>query len=191
MGSFSSAIPIILNHEGRDRYTDTPGDAGGPTKWGLSLNRFWLGEDPEDFPQLGITLSFPAPTTADDVQALTQPQAEETYQKCWWDRFGYGRVDDQQCATKIFDMAVNMRRPVAHRLSQQAANDLGARLVLDGIFGNQTVGAINTSEPRAYLRALCHEHEEFYKDLVRQNPKKAKFLSGWLIRARWPFKSDV
>lgn len=189
MASFESAIPIILEHEGGDRYTVVAGDAGGPTKFGLSLGRFWLGTDPEDFPQLGVALSFPAPQTAADVQTLTEDQARETYRACWWDRFGYGRVDDDRCATKIFDMAVNMRRPVAHRLAQRAANDCGSQIAIDGIFGEQTVGAINTTEPNGYLSALCHRHMGFYQDLVAKNPAYEKFRAGWMQRASWPFHS--
>ena len=144
MGTFQHAIPIILAHETLPgstdgSYTDVPGDKGGPTKWGLSLHRFWLGQDPDDFPHLAVALSFEPPETAEQVRALTQAQAEETYRKCWWERFGYGRVDDQRCATKVFDMAVNTRRPVAHQLAQLAANDCGAALSVDGIFGEPTV----------------------------------------------------
>lgn len=192
MADFRHAIPVILAHETLPgstdgSYTNTPGDAGGPTKFGLSLYRFWLGKDPDDFPKLGVVLSFAPPETAEQVRALTREQAEETYLKCWWNRFGYGRVDDQRCATKVFDMAVNMRRPVAHQLAQRAANDLGAELSVDGIFGEKTVEAINTTEANEYLNALCHEHLAFYQVLIQKHPEYEKFKRGWFARASWPF----
>lgn len=186
MSDFAAAFPIILTHEGTG-YTNTPGDAGGPTKYGLSLGRFWLGSDPEDFPQLGLTLSFPAPRTAAEVEALTEDQAAETYRACWWDRFGYGRVDDYRCATKVFDMAVNMRRPTAHKIAQRAANDCGHQITVDGIFGDRTVGAINATDSTLYLTAVCHRHMAFYQDLVARNQGYEKFRAGWLERAAWPF----
>jgi len=191
VSDFRAAIPVILAHEGGARYSDVPGDKGGPTKWGLSLYRFWLGKDPDDFPRLAVVLSFPPPETIHQVRALTQEQAEETYRVCWWERFGYGRVDDQRCATKIFDMAVNMRRPVAHQLAQRAANDCGAALSVDGIFGERTVGAINTSESHEYLTALCHEHLSFYQVLVARDPEhNEQFKRGWFARAGWPLASS-
>lgn len=192
MSDFGAAIPVILVHEGGSRFTDIPGDKGGPTKWGLSLNRFWLGTDPDDFPQLGVKLSFPAPTTADDVRVLTQQQAEETYRLCWWERFRYGRVNDQRSSTKVFDMAVNMRRPVAHRLAQRAANDLGAHLALDGLLGDRTMAAINAVDGTQYLTALCHEHLAFYQELVAHDPThNNQFKAGWFARAAWPFHPVV
>lgn len=190
MSDFQHAIPVILAHEGGAKYTNTPGDKGGPTKFGLSFNRFWQGRDWEDWPSLaaqGLTLSFPAPRTDEEVRALTQAQAEETYRVCWWDRFGYGRIDDQRCATKVFDMAVNMRRPVAHQLAQRAANDCGASLSVDGIFGERTVEAINTTESTEYLHALCYEHLQRYLAIVRRDPTQEKWLGGWRRRAAWPF----
>ncbi len=197
MSDFVRAIPVILAHETLPgstdgSYTDTPGDKGGPTKWGLSLYRFWLGKDPDDFPQLSVPLSFQPPETADQVRALTREQAEETYRKCWWERFGYGRVSDQLCATKVFDMAVNMRRPVAHRIAQQAANDLGAALVTDGVFGARTAAAINASNQSAYIVVLCRKHLAFYQGLVAADPVRNKqFEDGWYARSSWPLRRDT
>ncbi len=196
MATFEQAIPVILAHETLPgstdgSYTNHPGDRGGPTKWGLSL-LFFTSPDAFEWRDLsehhGVALSFPAPADATGIRALTREQAMEVYRACWWDFFGYGRIGDERCATKIFDMAVNLRRPKAHALAQQAVVDLRvADLVIDGVLGPKTVAGINACEPKAYLNALCHEHLAFYQRKIDVDPSQAKFKKGWFARAAWPF----
>lgn len=193
MSNYGQAIQVILAHEGGAKYTNNPKDPGGPTKFGLSLYRFFLYEKPFCFPWLsarGVRLSFAAPGSADDIKKLTEAQAIEVYRKCWWDFFGYERVLDQINATKVFDAAVNMPRPSAHACAQQAASAAGQPVDDDGIFGPRTVAAINACQPKAWLNAMVVRMKGYYVDLVTNHHADPDWLDGWLIRAQWPLPRE-
>ena len=187
MSSFDQAVLTIIQHETLPPHTDgsftvTSGDRGGATKWGVSLRFFQ-----EEFPALGVTLSFPVPASADDIKALTRDQACQVYRVCWWDRYGYGRLVDQNVATKVFDMAVNMRRQAAHRIVQEAIAACGVRLLVDGIFGNDTIRAANGVNPKNLLFAMTVKQAAHYQSICTADPTQEKFRNGWMARAAWPF----
>src|SRR5207237_2697270 len=114
MATFGKAIGTVLEHEGG--YTFDPNDPGGETKWGISRKAY---------PSL-------------DIKNLTLEQAKAIYKRDYWI---YGRIQDQDVATKIFDMAVNLGPPAAHRLLQTALLALGETVAVDGVFGLRTLEA--------------------------------------------------
>lgn len=173
--AFAPAVDVVLAHEGG--WSNNPADPGGATNMGITLSLFreWAGAD----------------KGADDLRKLTRADAEAIYRAEWWDRYGYGRIRDQDCATKLLDVSVNLGPGRAHRLAQKAAQQCGhPDLLADGKFGPATAAAINTSDPRAFLRAYCTEQREWYERLVVERPKMSVFLVGWLRRAAWPLSAD-
>ncbi len=62
-------ITDVLKAEGWDTYTNDPADRGGPTKWGITLKAWseYRGRD----------------CTAADVQAITEAQARDFYEKLY------------------------------------------------------------------------------------------------------------
>src|SRR4051812_29003946 len=100
MSSFDQAIPTILKHEGG--YVNDTKDPGGETNWGISKR---------SYPQL-------------DIKNLSREQAIYFYRRDWWNKYNYGAIHDQQVATKVFDIAVNMGASQAHKLLQRACNVL-------------------------------------------------------------------
>ena len=192
MASFERAIPIILEHEGG--YADNPADPGGATKYGVSLRYLQseLAGDSDHDGRLDGDLDGDGDVDADDIRALTVDRAITIYRSRWWDRYGYGRIDDDNAATKIFDVAVNMGAKRAHLLAQRAAYSCGQiQLVDDGILGPLSVEAINTCWPTVFLHRLCTLQAQFYRNLAIRKPQMEVFLNGWLQRARWPFQGAV
>lgn len=169
--TFEQAIPVILEHEGG--LADDPRDPGGLTNMGITLATFRAYRGPQ--------------ASGDELRALTRAEACTIYRDLWWEKYAYGRLVDQVNATKLFDCAVNTGATRAHRLAQEAANLVGAALVIDGIFGDRTAAAINASDPKEWLRAMCHRQMAFYQDLVDEKPQLAVFRSNWLRRGAWPF----
>jgi lysozyme family protein len=170
MSTFETAWPIILRHEGG--YCNNANDLGGPTKYGLSLR--WLkaqGYFPSDT-DLRVEIK--------EIQALTLDQAEGFYRVKWWDYYGYGQIAAQVLATKIFDMAVNLGAPRAHRLAETA---LGLRA--DGILGAVSIAGLNAQQgsPLPLLCRIQNLQAAFYDGLVAANPKLTCFLEGWINRA--------
>lgn len=156
---FEHAVSVVLAHEGG--YVNDPRDPGGETKYGISKR---------SYPSL-------------DIVNLTREDAIAIYYRDWWQRYGYGRLNDEAVATKVLDLSVNMGPATAHRLLQEALVFLGCDLAVDGIIGPQTIGAANKTDPMRLLQALRWKAAEHYYRIVTKRPESRAFLMGWLTRA--------
>src|SRR5437660_12165949 len=125
MATFDKAIGTVLEHEGG--YSFDPNDPGGETKYGISRKAY---------PGL-------------DVKSLTLEQAKAIYKRDYWI---YSRIQDQDVATKVFDMAVNLGPPAAHRLLQTALLALGETVAVDWVFGHQALAATYLLNPSRLLQ---------------------------------------
>jgi len=156
---FLRAVEVVLKHEGG--YVNNPSDPGGETKYGISKR---------SYPHL-------------DIANLTREDAIAIYYRDFYAKYGYGRLNDEAVATKVFDMAVNMGPATAHRLLQEALVFLGYPVAVDGILGPQTVAAANRADPRRLLQVLRWRAAERYFHIADQRPQSRAFLLGWLRRA--------
>ncbi len=157
---FARAIKVILAHEGG--YVNDPNDLGGETNFGISKR---------SYPNV-------------DIKNLTREQAIEIYCRDWWDRYGYGEIEDLNVATKIFDLSVNMGPSPAHKLLQRAVNWVSeANLVEDGVLGSLTLKATNQADPQKVVEALRFMAARRYYELAKARPANRGFLLGWLNRA--------
>ena len=119
-----------------------------------------------------------------DIKNLTREQAIEIYCRDWWDRYGYGEIEDLNVATKIFDLSVNMGPSPAHKLLQRAVNWVSeANLVEDGVLGSLTLKATNQADPQKVVEALRFMAARRYYELAKARPANRGFLLGWLNRA--------
>lgn len=179
MADFDLAIGAILENEGG--YVNNPNDSGGATNFGVSLR--FLADYPDygDFNRDGIV-------DVADIKSMTVEDACVIYKDLWWNKYGYGRIDDQTIATKVFDLAVNMGAKRAHILLQSALNKaFGLRLETDGILGPATIRVLNActdgDEEQTLITAYCDEAYGFYQRLIAKNPKYRVFDKGWKRRA--------
>jgi lysozyme family protein len=156
MATFDKAIGTVLAHEGG--YTFDPNDPGGETKYGISHRAY---------PNL-------------DIKSLTLDQAKAIYKRDYWT---YSRIQDQDVATKVFDLAVNLGPAAAHRLLQTALNARGETVAVDGVFGPETLAAANRGDPAQLLQELRAQAAAYYAQTVLANPPEQKFLLGWMRRA--------
>jgi lysozyme family protein len=155
---FSRAIPFVLRHEGG--YVNDPSDSGGETNFGISK---------ASYPDL-------------DIANLTVEQATAIYASDYWN--GYGEIDDQLLATKVFDMAVNAGPGTSIKCLQRACNAMGASLTVDGGMGPNTVYAANRMNPSLLVPEFIKACVDHYTAIVGVHPEDAKFLNGWLARAQ-------
>jgi lysozyme family protein len=155
MALFDPAFDFMLPHEGT-AYVCDPRDPGGATKYGISQRAY---------PDI-------------DIENLTLDGAKTIYQRRYWLPI-YERIMSQECANKVFDMSVNMGTHESHKLVQRACG-----VTADGDFGPATLAAVNATDPDALLNNIRGQAVEFYMNLVAQRPSSAKFLKGWLRRAR-------
>ncbi len=164
MSQFDPAFRQIMIEEGGDAYTETPGDLGGATKWGITIpaaQGFW-GKDRVSGPGF--------------IRSLTSADAHAFYLDLWT-RSRVSGIQDQTSATKCFSALVNMGGN-GIKCAQRAAGALD-----DGALGTDSLAAINATT--GFIEDMAMEMEAFYRGIVERRPGQAKFLKGWLRRARW------
>lgn len=157
MAKIELSLPYVLQNEGGARYTNIPGDAGGPTKYGITQRTLagWRHR----------------PVSAQDVKNLTLEEATAIYKAHYWDVCKLDFVNDQGCATAIFDCATNRGPGVAIRYRNDACQRLGK-------------AHVNDCEPADFIRVFEGLMEAGYRAIVASRPSQVKFLRGWLNRAR-------
>jgi lysozyme family protein len=180
---FMRAVEIVLEHEGK--LVNDPQDPGGITDYGISLRylqSLCLIRDEHGY-MLG-DLDHDGDIDADDVRKMTKEEAIEIYHTQWWDRYGYGRINDDPLAFKVFDLAVNMGPGRANRMLQQAVRKAcvhpsACSMVVDGLLGPKTIDCVNhCASATASLNFFKQLAVEFYQKLNRPHDE-----AGWIRRA--------
>lgn len=178
--NFEYALAFLLPHEGL--YSDAKNDGGGPTKFGISLR--FVDED-----NINIDVNHDGPANKTDVLLMSKDEAAKIYREYWWDKYKYYLIEDKNVAAKVFDMSVNMGGHQAHKLLQEALNNvrIGPELIVNGKLDSKTFNAANILIHKCYehdvLESLKDVEANFYIDLVQEHPKLKPFLMGWLHRA--------
>lgn len=167
--SFEVAVPVILEHEGG--FSNNIHDPGGATNYGISL-RF--------LKRLGIDIDHDGDVDEKDIRAMTRAEAMVFYDTFFWEPGGFEAFADQGCATKMFDVAVNMGPRQADRLAFRACG-------VDGDTRYPPVDLVNAMVPLEWLKRMCFEQRRFYDHLVAEKPQLDVFHAGWLVRAAYPF----
>jgi lysozyme family protein len=178
LAKFQPALENTMQFEDPQRSGKITEDGGGRTRFGIA----------EKFhPDLPVEF-FSA--EKDEALALAESLLENEY----WERAGLAEIEDQAVANKLFDMAVNMGLHQAAVYVQRAANAAfqisgaqspGApnRLEEDGLFGENTVAAINSLDPAKYAALLREFSAVHYRHIAGVNPAQSPNLEAWLKRA--------
>jgi len=157
---FEAAFKFMIAHEGG--YINDSKDRGGATKFGISKR---------SYPKINI-------------KSLTIDDAKAIYKRDFWDNQRYKDINDITLSIKIFDLSVNMGPINAHKLIQKALNCEGGNILEDGVLGSRTITTVNNSDISSLIKALIKEAENYYTNLVKEDPNQKKFLNGWITRAR-------
>lgn len=120
---WEKAFALLMENEGG--YINDPRDPGGETKFGICKK------------------SYPN----EDIKNLTYERARDIYHRDYWLKAKCDKYPDA-LSVAVFDYAVNSG-------VKKASKDLQAALgvTVDGIVGNQTIGAANTKPVRPVLEA--------------------------------------
>ncbi len=135
-------------------YTNTAGDAGGVTKYGVAQNE----------------------NTDVQVSSLNLNQAMTIYFDRYWLPADCDKMPGPVTAMH-FDTGVNLGISRAAKMIQQA---VGADV--DGQIGPQTLALINQQDQATLINALSKIRTDRYNAIVQSDPTQAKFLAGWLRR---------
>ena len=172
---FNYALGILMEHEGG--FSNHKSDPGGITKYGISLR--YLKDQ-------GIDIDLDGDVDSDDIRKMTFKDAASIYKEYWWDKYKYTLIHELQVATKIFDLAVNMGAPAAHKIAQKAINDLITKpITVDGVIGDKTRSYLNSLPADDVMDNIRSLAAKKYESIAAHNPKLLCFLRGWLLRADW------
>jgi lysozyme family protein len=156
---FLKAFDYLMYHE--SGYVNDPKDAGGETKFGISKR---------SYPHL-------------DIKNLTRDQARKIYFCDFWLKAKCEQIEDENIATKFFDLTVHTGIQQAVKLIQRALRAARMKVTEDGIIGSMTLIAINKADPTDLLAALKSEAAGYYRLIANTNPSQQRFIDGWLSRA--------
>lgn len=161
MASFDTAIAKTLANEGGSKYTETPGDTGGATKYGISQRAY---------PHLNI-------------KALTEADAKAIYKRDYWDKIQGDAIISQHMAESIFDYAVNAGVGTAIKAAQEAAAMVTHNQVTaDGALGPKSLAAINAADEWHFQAVYALQKITRYAAICNKNRDQNKFLLGWVNR---------
>ncbi len=171
---FEKAVDYVFEHEGK--FNDVKNDKGGVTSWGISL-RF--------LKTIGAQGDIDGDGDVDwlDIKKLDKEHAESIYYNNFWKPF-YD-VIQEKLGIKVFDTAVNAGHSRAHKLLQQSLNDLGSKLVVDGMIGRTTLSECVKYKELDVCKRYSANQKKFYDSLVVNDPTQVKFIKGWTKRAMW------
>lgn len=178
MACFEICILPVKPHEGP--FNDTPGDRGGPTSWGITLDTAKLDAVLGDVDRDGDV-------DVDDIRAMPWETAKAFYYKYWWMPLQLAEFKSDVIASKVLDLAINWDRPIYRhrtqvgRVLQRAIRACGHEdVVEDGIIGPMTIEIVNLCREEILLPAIRMGADGFYRMIVAHDPSQAKFLAGWL-----------
>lgn len=147
---WDTAINSTLQFEGG--YVNDQQDPGGETKYGISKKAY---------PDV-------------DIKNLTIEQAREIYKRDYWDRCKCAFMPDA-LSIALFDFAVNSGTKRAIRFLQRALN-----VTIDGVIGNQTIGACNRMPTRPVFENFINYRLEYLRGLKGWK----RYGNGWNKRVQ-------
>ncbi|PWD98800.1 glycoside hydrolase family 108 protein [Marinilabilia rubra] len=160
-------ISKIIQIEGG--YVNDPSDAGGETKFGITLK-----------------------TARDNgyngsMKDLTIETARDIYLQQYWFKPGFNKITNDQLAFELLDTAVNMGPETAVEMLQKScnllnhANRYGNDLEVDGRLGYKTLAFVNRYPMPDRLRMLMNAVQcARYVKIAQARPEQRKFIYGWL-----------
>ncbi|MGP3591630.1 type VI secretion system tip protein TssI/VgrG [Vagococcus sp. WN89Y] len=168
--NFSKISQVVFKNEGG--FVNDPDDSGGATNKGIAW-KTWTRYAKED---VGVE------PTLENLQNITTEQAEVIYRKRYWDPSGFNDLKDQKLALMAYDWTITSGG-AGKQIQKLLNNEFGQQLVTDGKIGPKTIEAMSSVSDSAKLTSrIADIRKEYYENLVINNPKNAKYLTGWLNR---------
>lgn len=167
MANIDILAPFILSWEG-STYTNHPLDAGGPTKYGITL-KTWQAH--------GRDLNGDGKIDEEDVKLITEADAVGIMKKIFWDKMCADRIESQSVANLLVDFAWGSGPQTAAKAVQGLVG-----VKQDGAVGDLTLGAINGADPKTLFNQLHAIRLKRFDDRVKEKPDQIVFLDGWKRR---------
>jgi lysozyme family protein len=157
MSKVDDIITDIIKREGGDIVTNTPGDVGGRTQYGISET---------SNPQAWVD------------NKVTEAEAREIYLKKYVNGPGFDKIVDPQLQAQLVDFGVTSGPQLAIMKLQECIGADG-----DGVLGPQTLQLIEGIYVPDINNRLVSARVKMIGKIVTKNPSQLKFLNGWVNRA--------
>lgn len=167
-------LPVILKNEGG--YANVKGDRGGETYRGISRNNWpnWVG---------WAMLEKHKPLRNGDM--VNDPELydaiSEFYRCNYFMLYPLERCNNKIVAVQILDFAVHGGFSV-RKLQQKLNDKFNCGLLVDGLYGDKTINAINAIDAQQACNLIISLRVEHLDNLVAKDPFSAKFETGWRNR---------
>lgn len=161
MTAVATVIARILQREG-STYTDLPQDAGGATKYGITIPFY---QDLTGHPK-----------TAADIQALTEAQAASLYLS-FLQSAGLAEIPNVVILDAVADFAVLHGLFAAVKALQRAIG-----VPVDGVVGPLTRAALLTANPTKTAAIVTAEQLRRIGNRITLQPSQSLFARGWMNR---------
>jgi len=164
--NFDQAFHYTLVNEGG--FVNDPDDAGGATRWGITINSLaaWRGH----------------PVEAIDVRNLSVDEAKEIYYGRYWAPLRCHRMKQLPVAMAIFDVAVLFGLGTAAIYAQKAVRDCAMDIEVDGDIGPESLNALNVVTPSVFLSTLSTLLLGRIDGIIQASPIDERFRAGWTAR---------
>ena len=164
MADIKNIIPLIQRWEGK--FSNDDNDAGGDTMMGITMRTFISYRKKK---------GLPLPTIG-DLKDISPDEWEAVLKLFFWDKWQADQINNQSIANILVDWLWNSGS-WGIKIPQRI---LG--LVEDGIVGYKTLYSINTANQKGLFQDIKKAREQFFWDIVKNNPTQQKFINGWLNR---------
>jgi lysozyme family protein len=162
-------IARVIKREGGSAYTNDPDDAGGPTKYGVTLATL------HNYRKQAVS--------AADVQALTEAEAVQIYRSMYFPA-GFEKIENDAVLEELFDYGVNSGPGASVSALQTVLKREGLYDgAIDGSFGPKSAAGLAKIKnwPALFYAIKCERYELLLRYIGR-SPSQSKYAIGWANR---------
>lgn len=159
---FQYALKCLLGEEGG--LANVPGDRGGLTYKGVTQLTYDAYRSKCNLPKR-------------PVSQMDDDEMQDIYYTMFYAPAGCPGFQSQDLAMVVFDGAVQHNPARSVRFLQ-----LALRISADGKPGVMTAHAANTSRAKDTIAGYINQREQFYEQIVENDPTQKKFYNGWMNR---------
>lgn len=149
-------------------FTNDPIDSGGATCVGVTIGAYSAYCKKKGYPN----------PTVERLKAITYEVWRDILKTAYWDRWKADDIKNQSVAEYLVDWTWNSGTH-GIKIPQRM---IGVKD--DGIVGPKTIEAVNNRNQGDFHQELVIERIAFYEGIVKRTPSQAKFLKGWINRAK-------